>query len=587
MKKNRLILSMQTISILPAIFFLFIYARDNLFSLLTMVALCILLGINIYKYIKKLPLINYSLVLLLMGSFYLYTFYGLGNIHAPQTFEKLKDGDNVTHFNFSTPQSINKICYFVGINKNVHFTLESMQNNKWETFYTYDESNFPYSFRWSCIEKNVHTDKILLRITKNSMMLNEVRFMYNDTLIPYTSNSKLLNDEPEPIIDTSYYSSMFFDEIYHGRTAYEILHGLDIYENTHPYLGKLLLMPGIKLFGMTPFGWRVMNVLFAGLLILVAFFFAKDLFKKRLFALTAGVLMTYSFMHYTQARLAHIDTFGVLFILTSYLFLYRFIIKQYLYLLLYSGVFYGLASGVKWSAVFGIFGFILIALYLLISHYPLKKRFSGYRLVWYGFLSYGIVGGIVYLLTFVDIYSHTGSLQSIIDYNINMYHYHSGIKATHAYSSPWWSWMLDLKPMCYYREVKDGLFSSITSFGNPAIFWLGAISMIYLLCVACIRRSLEASFILFAFLGLYLPYIFVGRLMFIYHFYYAMPFMILGIVYFLRDLVKRVTFFKKYYLVYLLVVIALFLAFYPVLSGYGVPQSYVDHYLKWGSKWWF
>jgi len=585
MKSSRLLLFMQIMSILPAIFFLFIYADTNIYSLLAVAILLLLVGINIYKYIKKIRLVRYPIVLALVGTFFLYAFYGLGSTQTPQSFENLKAKETATLFSFGKLKQIDKICYYVGIDKNANFTLDYMQKDGWKNFYTY-KKNFPYSFRWSCIKSNLLTSKVMLRITKNQMMFGEVRFSHLGKTIPYKTNRKLLNDEPEPSVDTSYYSGMFFDEIYHGRTAYEIRHGMSIYENTHPYLGKLLIIPGIEMFDMTPFGWRFTNVLFAGLLIFMAYYFALQLFRKRLLAFTAAFLMTYSFMHLTQSRMAHIDTFGVLFVFISYFFLYRFIIKQHLYLLLYSGVFFGLASAVKWSAVFASIGFVFIALYLLISKYPLHKRFAGVKLLLYGILSYGVVAVIVYALSFFDIYFRTGSLQSVMDYNFNMYNYHSTMAATHSYSSQWWSWPLDIKPMCYYRQIHGQLFSSITVFGNPAIFWVGIVAVLYLFYVMIKRATLEASFILLSFLGLYLPYIFVGRLMFIYHFYYAVPFVMLAIVYGLKDIVKYFPTYRKYYGVYLLIVAALFLAFYPVLSGYEVPKTYVDQQLKWFSGWW-
>jgi len=587
MTSNRLILSLQVLSIFPAIIFLLIYAEHTVLYLSILFFLLAFFGFTLYKYSKKIPLKYYPTLLTLIATFFLYAFYGLGNTQAPQSFEQLKDGDSVTRFNFSKPTQIDKICYYVGINKNVHFTLETMHKKKWGKFYTYNESNFPYSFRWQCIQQNITTSKVLLRITRNEMQLNEVRFFKDDILIPYTSNKKHLNDEPEPSIGTDYYSSMFFDEIYHGRTAYEILHNIyPVYENTHPYLGKLLLIPGIKAFGMTPFGWRFMNVFFAAILIFVAYYFALRLFKERFLAFTSAFLMTYSFMHFTQARMAAIDTFGVLFVFISYLFLYRFIKQQKLSLLLLSGVFYGLASAVKWSAVFAATGFIFIALYLLITKYPLQKRFSGYKLLLYGLLSYGVVAVIVYALTFFDIYLKTGNLQSIIDYQFNMYNYHSSITSTHAYSSNWWSWPLDLKPMCYYREIKNNIFSSITVFGNPAIFWIGIVSIFYLFFAMFKNKTIESAFILLAFLGLYLPYIFIGRLMFIYHFYYAVPFLILAIVYLWKDLICYSSKYYKVLFVYLILVSGLFLIFYPVLSGYEIAKPYVDNYLIWFDGWW-
>ncbi|MEA1879602.1 MAG: glycosyltransferase family 39 protein [Campylobacterota bacterium] len=587
MKTERSILYMHILSLVPAIAFFFIYAAYDTFSIVLLILLILLLSFNVYHFLSRKKIIEKLLLVSLLGSFFLYAFYGLGSHHVPETYSDLKDGDTVTLFSFKKPSKIDKMCYFVGINRDVHFVMEYQEKNQWKNFYSYTEKNFPYSYRWRCHEKKISTSKILLRITRNEMMLNEVRFMYKDKIIPFQTNTKNLNDEAHTTVDKSYYNSMFFDEIYHGRTAFEILDTRTIYENTHPYLGKIILMQGIKLFGMNPFGWRMMNVVFAGLMIAVFSLLAREIFKEKHYAYTAAFLMTYSFMHFTQSRLAHIDTFGVLFVITSYLFLYRFIVQQKLSLLLMSGVFFGLASAVKWSAVFASLGFVFIALYLLISKYPLQKRFSGHKLLLYGILAYGVVAITVYGFTFYDIYARTGSIQSIVDYNLNMFNYHSGIVTTHAYSSQWWSWMLNMKPMCYYRDIKDGLFSAIDVFGNPAIFWTGFVSMLYVLIVVIRKFSLEATFILLAFLGLYLPYIFVGRLMFIYHFYYAMPFMVLGILYMLRDITNHFSWYKKEYtLVYLGLVMALFLAFYPVLSGTPIAKPYVDDYLVWFKGWW-
>ncbi|MDQ7047515.1 MAG: glycosyltransferase family 39 protein [Sulfurovum sp.] len=586
MKLDKLLLSMQTVTLLPLIFFVLIYAHNTLAYIGLAIVLLFVLGVNFYRYTKSLRIFRYPLLGMLIGSFLVYALLGLGSRESPQNFEVMHHkASPLATFDFEKPTAIDKVCYYVGIDKNVNFTLEYLERKEWKTYHEY-KKNFPFSFRWKCIDKNVTTSKIRLRITKNQMMLNEVRFMSKDKTIPFSTNKKYLNDEQEMAIDTSYFGGMFFDEIYHSRTAYELIHDIPVYETTHPYLGKLLIVPGIELFGMTPFGWRFTNVLFAALLIFMAYYFALQLFKKRLFAFLAAFVMTYSFMHLTQARIGLIDTFGVLFVFISYYFLYRFILKQKLSLLLLSGLFFGLASAVKWSAVFAALGFVFIALYLLITRYPLEKRFSGYRLILYGVLSYVGVSVSVYALSFFDIYLQTGSFQKIIEYQYNMFNYHSAVVSEHPYGSPWWSWPMDWKPMCYYREIQDKLFSSITAFGNPAIFWLGIVSIFYLFCVVCKRATLEASFILFSFLGLYLPYIFIGRQMFIYHFYYAVPFMMLGIVYMLKDMMKSSPKYRKLYVLYLAIIAGLFLAFYPVLSGYEVPKIYVDSALIWFPWWW-
>ena len=586
MKLNKLLLSMQTISILPLILFLLIYTHNSIGHILLALGLSSLLFLNIHRYINKLPVFRYPLLLLLIGSFLVYAFYGLGSKETPQNYEVMHyERSAVAVFDFEKAVEIDQISYYIGIDKKINFTFEYLEKEQWKLFYTYKEA-FPFSFRWKSIDENITTSKIRLQITKNQMMLNEVKFSHKGKSVEYVTDKKHLNDEQNITVDTTYYGGMFFDEIYHGRTAYEIMRGIKVYENTHPYLGKLLIIPGIELFGMTPFGWRFTNVIFAALFIFMMYYFALQIFKKRLFAFTAAFILTYSFMHLTQSRIALIDTFGVFFVFISYYFLYRFIIKQKLLWLLLSGLFFGLASAVKWSAVFASVGFVFIALYLLITRYPLKKDFANYRLILYGIVSYAGIAVVVYAFSFFDIYLETGSFQKIIDYQVNMFNYHSAVVSEHPYGSAWWSWPIDFRPMCYYREIEGKMFSSITVFGNPAIFWVGTVALFYLVYVFLKRATLEASFILLAFLGLYLPYVLVGRQMFIYHFYYAVPFMMLAIIYMLKDAMKYFPKYRKHYFYYLAVVAILFLAFYPVLSGYEVFKSYVDYALIWFPGWW-
>ena len=84
----------------------------------------------------------------------------------------------------------------------------------------------------------------------------------NGRLVPVTGGGALF-DEQTAVPDTiSQLNSMYFDEIYHGRTGYEQLHKMPVYETTHPPLGKDLIMVGIALFGMTAFGWGGAGALF-------------------------------------------------------------------------------------------------------------------------------------------------------------------------------------------------------------------------------------------------------------------------------------------------------------------------------------
>jgi len=574
---------LQSIFTISLGIFIYLYASSNLYFIAVEIGFVLFLIYNIIRLIQKKEIRKPPLLLMLVVSFLIFAFNGLGNRVAPQTFEKIDKSINKKEIKlkFKDEAQVKRVCYYFGVNRNINFRLGYWNENGWKKFYEYRE-NFPYSFRWNCIDTNITTSKVGILVSKGEAFFGEIEFFDDkNRTIPYSTNLKKLNDEQNIKPDKSYYSSMFFDEIYFGRTAYEILHKLQIYETTHPFLGKALISYGIKLFGMTPFGWRVVDVIFGALIIIALYYLALVIFKEQKYAIFSATLITYSFMHLTQARVSLIDTFGVFFVILSFIYLYIFIERQKLRYLLYSAIFFGLAGSVKWSGVFASMGYLGILIYIYLIKYPLKREFRGYRLSLYGFFTYSIIGLLSYYITFY-IYMENNSFNSIINYQINMYNYHSQLKATHPYSSEWYSWIIDYKPMCYYREIKNGLFSSITAFGNPAIFWMGLLGVFILACNSLHYKRLESGFILFAFLGLYLPYIFIGRLMFIYHFYYAVPFLILAITYLFKNLFKSKTLFYGY----LIVVIGLFLAFYPVLSGTEVVKSYVDNYLVWFKHWW-
>lgn len=591
-KGKRLELTLQAMAVVPPVLFALIYIREfsieSILSLMAVVVMAAMFGYNLYRVVQSKPLKRYPLLPVLLISFLIYGFYKLGSKESPQSFESFHHKQiTMADFRLDKAMAIDKVCFYSGIDRNGEFVFEYQHQGKWRSFYKHKD-RFPYSFTWRCYEaKNVLSDHLRFRLLNKELEIGEVRFLDSkQNPIVYTTKRSLLNDEPKAKVDQSYYSGTFFDEIYHARTAYEIIHGLPVYENTHPYLGKILIGFGIKAFGMNPFGWRVVNLLFASLLIIVIYYFAKALFVKRTFSFLAALLMTYSFMHLTQARMALIDTFGVLFILSSYYLLYLFIIKQKLRWLMLSGVLFGLASAIKWSAVFASVGFVAIALYLLFTRYPLEKRFSGFRLLLYGVISYAFVAVGIYALTFYDIYLQTGEVSKIVEYQINMFNYHSAVKSSHPFASAWWSWIIDYRPICYKRENTDSFFSSITAFGNPAIFWTGLMAVIYLYTKRC-QHTLNSTIIFFAFVALYLPYAFISREMFIYHFYYAIPFLMLAILYFLKDMIRRYRRVRHYFLLYFSTVVGLFILYYPVLTGYRVTKEYVDNVLRWFPGWWF
>jgi dolichyl-phosphate-mannose--protein O-mannosyl transferase len=121
--------------------------------------------------------------------------------------------------------------------------------------------------------------------------------------------------------------------------------------------------------------------------------------------------------------------------------------------------------------------------------------------------------------------------------------------------------------------------------GNPAVWWVGFAFVI--LCVerAIRRRDFACIFITVLFFFQWLPYVFISRITFLYHFYVNVPFLCLATAYFLNKYWST-KWGKAAALAYFAGVVIIFGLFYPAISGTPVPTSWIDS-LKWRESWVF
>ncbi|EJW98693.1 glycosyl transferase family 39 [gut metagenome] len=148
-------------------------------------------------------------------------------------------------------------------------------------------------------------------LTLSNNQLQEAAFFTADgNLAVASSNGALLDEQLQVPENFSYRNSTYFDEIYHGRTAYEHLHGMPVYETTHPPLGKVFIMLGIAIFGMTGFGWRISGALFGVALVPVLYLFVRRLTRSRFGAGVAAILCALDGMRFAQSRISTIDIYG-------------------------------------------------------------------------------------------------------------------------------------------------------------------------------------------------------------------------------------------------------------------------------------
>ena len=163
-----------------------------------------------------------------------------------------------------------------------------------------------------------------------------------------------------------------------------------------------------------------------------------------------------------------------------------------------------------------------------------------------------------------------------------MFTYHAGLVATHPYSSRWWQWLLDLRPILYYLSYGDGTVSTIGAFVNPLLCWGGLLALPVLAYRAwkCDRTAL---FILVGYLAQVLPWVFISRLTFEYHYFAATLFLVLALGY-VFDRLRRHGYLGIVY-AFTAANGVLFALFYPVLTGVTIPRDYAWNVLKWLPDW--
>ncbi len=471
------------------------------------------------------------------------------------------------------------------------------------------------------------------RITAQSagLILYEVGFLDGDgNVLPVAgvtqsgqteaseSSADALIDEQSTVASyPSYLNSSYFDEIYHARTAFEHLHGMDAYEWTHPPLGKVLMMVGIQLFGMTPFGWRFMGALVGVLMVPLMYLLAKQLTKDVRLSFIAMCLMALDSMHFTQTRIATIDSYAVFWIMLMYLFMFRYCqmswnrepLKKTLVPLGLCGVTMGIAWATKWVGLYASAGLAILFFWTVFRRLRemkhLEDKSQCLRNLWItlGFcvVFFVVIPALIYYFsyfwllrpegvkTFGDMLSGE-RVKRVVELQKSIYSYHAGLGGdTHYFRSPWYQWPVIWWPMWYYSGsayMPEGTISSISCMGNPAVWWFGLAALVYVLVRMCLKRRAGKNdvMVIVGFASQYLPWVIVPRSTFIYHYFASVPFIILASVLLLEAIRKKnETAFNVVSGSLLGAALVLFGAFYPLESGLPCSREYARH-LRW-FKW--
>lgn len=376
-----------------------------------------------------------------------------------------------------------------------------------------------------------------------------------------------------------------FDEVHFGKYINGYYTG-EYFFDIHPPLGKLIIAGFAKIGGyeagdftfdnigteLNGFVYKFMRFLptLAGVLLpLILYLLALRLGISRNGAALAAMFAVLDNALITQSRFILMDSFLLLFGFTA---LYFYTKKSFLW----AGIFAALAISIKWTGLsfLGIMGILYFIAWL-----KENNKFENFKkaiifLVFVPFLVYYLIFAIHFKLLpesgpgdafmsqeFKD--DQLNTVQKFTELNKAMYTANKRLDATHPFSSEWYQWPMNKKPIYYWAGDPGGIWLV----GNPLVWLLALLGIIYALFHK--PKTEVQKFLLFGYFFNLLPFIFIGRVMFLYHYFPSLIFAILTLAYMIDKKMKKAHFYGLIFLVFIF-----FIFMSPITYGIEAPKFF-------------
>ena len=409
-----------------------------------------------------------------------------------------------------------------------------------------------------------------------------------------------------------YPSKVVFDEIYFGSYVKEYFTHSYFY-NDHPPLGKLIIYFFAKIFGLSNYAdfnsigqmingsdgliLRFMPAFFGALFVLLIYYLILKIGLSKKAAFMGATLVLFDNAVLVQSKLILLDIFLLFFGFLSFYFLLWFkgskqgSKKSYIFLAL-AVTSAGLSFSVKWTGLsfVGIVGvFFLMDVF---KNFNIKRVFINFLIITIlPFLIYFCIFAVHFsLLTksgLGDAYMnqdfwHINISQKFFELNQKMYFYTSTLKATHPYSSKWYQWPLDKRPIWYWSQQSGDKISNIFLIGNPVVWWAVIFSVLIscgLLFFKSFRKNLSWIFyvLILGYFANLLPFILIGRVTFLYHYLSSLIFGILILVFLCDKFMSGKKYFSNFYWSFISLVFLAFIIISPISYGFPLPIN-ISHF---------
>ncbi|MBD5656342.1 MAG: hypothetical protein IAI50_14350, partial [Candidatus Eremiobacteraeota bacterium] len=209
------------------------------------------------------------------------------------------------------------------------------------------------------------------------------------------------------------------------------------------------------------------------------------------------------------------------------------------------------------------------------------------------------VGGTIYALCYIPYFMLGHTFGDAVGLQQQMFGYHYDLKATHPYGSKWWQWPFILRPISYYyHDWRTGAatqdstaccVAEIIAIPNPAVWWLGLVSVPFVGWLGFRERNKGYVLLFVAYLLQWLPWASSPRVAFEYHFFPNLAVICLANAALLQRIWRygethagrlarlgRTAWPQLVVGGYLVLVVGLFVFFFPILAGLHVRWDVWD-----------
>jgi len=367
-------------------------------------------------------------------------------------------------------------------------------------------------------------------------------------------------------------NAVVFDEVYFKMFCAHYLDGHYFFD-IHPPLAKLIvaaqaklyMMPASALLNGTAVHLRILPALAGALLVPLVWGILRRFGANRGLAFIGAAAALLDNALLVESRFILMDSMLLLFGLGAIYFYLRAKTSQAksrTHWLIMAAISAGAAASTKWT------GLTALALIVILWLYDTRRSFSwATRLKEIALLL--VIPTVVYISSFWihfallpqsgdgDAFMSVNFQQTLvgnasykvgasmsfwskfIELNRTMYEANRTLTATHPYSSLWYTWPFDIRPVYYWQgaQLANGSQGNIYLLGNPIIWW-GVLAAMAAGVFYAYRRQMRFSkpvkwslvALGIGYLFNLLPFVPITRVMFIYHYFYALIYSIAFVV---------------------------------------------------------